>query len=464
MKIIIPGGSGQVGQMLVRAFRRRGDECVILTRKQAEILPQSAGVRSIIWDGKTLGPWAAEIDGADVVINLAGRSVNCRYSAHNLSAMMSSRVDSTRIVGAAIAAAKNPPRVWLQASTATIYAHRFDVPNDEASGEIGGNEAGVPALWAKSIDIAKAWEAELAAAQTPHTRKVALRSAMTMSPDRGGVFRMLSRLCRMSVGRQGDGRQFVSWIHEDDFVAAIDFLSARDDLRGAFNLCAPEPLPNRDFMKALRRPLGIKFAVPVPRWALEIGALFLRTETELVLKSRRVVPTRLLKAGFIFRYPRWPEAAKELVGRTIFPRPLTRGWRIAIEILGPAPIGALVWVVGTGVRNLWMTSENGMLVTNALMALPLAILFAYFFVGIQSLFYTAILEWSFARGLDPGSWSTVGLSTVLGLVSGVVIVAASGFSRAGVTESLISSGGVGVSVGLILGLLIKFLSKTRVPA
>ena len=315
MKIIIPGGSGQVGQMLVRAFRQRGDKCVVLTRKRGGNLPQAGGVKTVVWDGRTLGPWANEIDGADVVINLAGRSVNCRYHARNLTAMMSSRLESTRIIGVAIAAAKNPPRVWLQASTATIYAHRFDAANDEETGEIGGNEPGVPALWAKSIAIAKAWEAELTAAHTPHTRKVALRSAMTMSPDRGGVFSVLAWLCRMGFGRQGDGRQFVSWIHEHDFVAAINFLIARDDLVGAFNLCAPEPLPNRDFMKALQRALGTKIAMPVPRWVLEIGTFFLRTETELVLKSRRVVPARLLNTGFIFRYPRWPEAAKDLVDR-----------------------------------------------------------------------------------------------------------------------------------------------------
>jgi uncharacterized protein (TIGR01777 family) len=315
MKIIIPGGSGQVGQMLVRAFLRRGDECVVLTRTPAGIslAPDSDGARTVVWDGKTLGPWADEIDGADVVINLAGRSVNCRYHTRNLAAMMSSRVDSTRIVGVAIAAAKNPPRVWLQASTATIYAHRFDAANDEETGKIGGDEPDVPALWARSIAIARAWEAELAAADTPSTRKVALRSAMTMSPDRGGVFSVLARLCRMGLGRQGDGRQFVSWIHEEDFVAAVDFLIAREDLAGAFNLCAPEPVTNRGFMKALREALGSRIAIPVPRWAMEIGAFFMRTETELVLKSRRVVPTRLLKAGFVFRHPHWPEAAKDLV-------------------------------------------------------------------------------------------------------------------------------------------------------
>ena len=298
--------------MLTRAFLLEGNECVILTRRGTHT---HFGARTVAWDGRTLGPWAAELDGADVVINLAGRSVDCRYHARNLAEMMASRVNSTRVIGQAIAQAKNPPRVWLQASTATIYAHRFDAPNDEATGVIGGHEPGVPALWAKSIDIALAWEAELAAAPTPRTRKVALRSAMTMSLDRGAVFSVLARLCRFSFGRQGDGRQYVSWIHEYDFVEAVKFLIARDDLAGAFNLCAPHPLPNRDFIAALSHALGTKLAVPVPNWALEIGTFFLRTETELILKSRRVVPGRLLDAGFKFRYPTWAEAAVELANR-----------------------------------------------------------------------------------------------------------------------------------------------------
>jgi len=272
-----------------------------------------------LWDGRTLGLWATELDGADVVINLAGRSVDCRYHERNLREMMASRVDSTRVIGRAIAQAKNPPRVWLQASTATIYAHRYDAPNDEETGVIGGHEPSVPALWAKSIDIAQAWEAELNAALTPRTRKVALRAAMVMSAARGGVFHVLARHCRLGFGSFGDGRQYVSWIHEHDFVAAVKFLIEREDLSGAVNLAAPDPLPFRDFLAALRRQLGRRLAIPLPFWALEIGTFFLRTETELILKSRRVVPTRLLKNGFVFHYPNWPVAATELVER----------WRLA---------------------------------------------------------------------------------------------------------------------------------------
>ncbi len=312
MKIILPGGNGQVGRVLVRALAGDGHDCVVLSRRPGAGVP---GARVVGWDGRTLGPWTAELERTDAVINLAGRSVDCRYHERNLTEMMRSRVDSTRAIGAAIAAANNPPKVWLQAATATIYAHRFDAPNDEETGVIGGHEPGVPALWAKSIDIALAWEAEINAANTPRTRKVILRSAMTMSPDRGGVFHVLARHCRLGLGWFGDGRQYVSWIHEHDFVAAVRFLTAREDLAGAFNLAAPEPLPFRDFIAGLRAALGTRLSVPVPVWALEIGAVFLRTESELVLKSRRVVPTRLLQSGFTFRYPQWPAAAAELTAR-----------------------------------------------------------------------------------------------------------------------------------------------------
>lgn len=309
MKIIIPGGNGQVGRMLVRALVRDGHECIVLTRGRP-VLP--TGARAVAWDGRTAGPWTTELDGAEVVINLAGRSVDCRYHERNLAEMMSSRVDSTRVIAEAVAAAEHPPRVWLQAATATIYAHRFDAPNDEFTGEIGGREPGVPALWARSVDIAKAWEAAVNAAPTPRTRKVILRSAMVMSPDRGGVLSVLARLARLGVGAQGGGRQYVSWVHEHDFVAAVKFFIARDDLAGVFNVCSPHPLPNRDFMVALHRAVGRSLSVPVPCWALEIGAFFLRTETELILKSRRVVPARLLAAGFNFIHPTWAEAAREL--------------------------------------------------------------------------------------------------------------------------------------------------------
>ncbi len=310
MKIVIPGGTGQVGALLERAFTAKGHEVVVISRGGA------SGARVVPWDGRTLGPWAGEIDGADVVVNLAGRSVNCRYTKENLDEMMRSRVDSTRVVGLAIAQAKRPPPLWLQMSTATIYAHTEGAANDETTGRIGGDEPGVPAYWAFSVEIAKAWERTLEEAKTGATRKVALRTAMVMSPDRGGIFDVLLGLTRRGLGGSvGGGRQFVSWIHERDLVAAIDLLIARDDLSGPVNLAAPGPLPQGEFMKVLREAWGVRVGLPAMKWMAEVGAFFLRTDTELLLKSRRVVPGRLLGAGFSFDFPDWPSAARDLCDR-----------------------------------------------------------------------------------------------------------------------------------------------------
>ena len=310
MKIVIPGGSGQVGTILARAFAAQGHEVVVLSRN-----PAVAPWRTARWDAESLGEWSAEVDGADVVINLAGRNVNCRYSARNRRQIMESRLNSTRIVGRAIAKAARPPSVWLQASTATIYAHRYDAPNDEATGILGGSEASAPDTWRFSIDVATAWEQAASQAVTPHTRKVLMRSAMTMSPDRGGIFDVLLRLVRGRLGgTSGDGRQFVSWIHEPDFIRAVEWLIA-SDLSGAVNITSPNPLPNADFMRELRKAWGVRLGLPATRWMLEVGALAMRTETELILKSRRVVPGRLLRNGFRFQFPTWPEAAADLCCR-----------------------------------------------------------------------------------------------------------------------------------------------------
>jgi uncharacterized protein (TIGR01777 family) len=310
VKIVLPGGSGQIGTIIARAFSGDGCEVVVLSRKPVTTAPW----RVVAWDARSQGDWAAELEGADVVVNLAGRSVNCRYTPANRRAIMESRVDSTKAVGQAIARAGRPPRVWLQMSTATIYAHRFDAPNDEAAGILGGDEPDAPDTWRFSIDVAKAWERAAAEFDPlPRTRIVLLRSAMTMSPDAGGVMDTLIGLARRGLGgRMGDGRQFVSWIHEVDFVRAIRWLMEREELRGPVNLAAPNPLPNADFMKALRDAIGIRIGLPAARWMLEVGAIFLRTETELILKSRRVVPGVLTRSGFDFQFPTWPEAAREL--------------------------------------------------------------------------------------------------------------------------------------------------------
>jgi uncharacterized protein (TIGR01777 family) len=311
MKVVIPGGSGQVGTMLARHFHSEGCDVVVLSRS-----PRPAAWRTFEWDGATLGAWIAELDGADVVINLAGRSVNCRYHARNRREILESRVRSTQVIGRAIAQVANPPRVWLQASTATIYAHRLDAPNDEATGLLGGSEQYAPNTWRFSIDVAKAWEQAAKDAVTPDTRQVLMRSAMTMSPDRGGVFDVLSTLVRFGLGGPvGSGRQFVSWIHEYDFIRAVRWLIDHPELDGAVNLASPNPLPYAAFISTLRHAWGVRIGLPATRWMLEIATFLMRTESELVLKSRRVVPSRLLESGFEFQFADWIRAARELVAR-----------------------------------------------------------------------------------------------------------------------------------------------------
>jgi uncharacterized protein len=311
MKIAIPGDTGQVGTILARRFHNEGHDVIVFGRYPA----QSAPWRIERWNPSDISTWAERLDGADVVINLAGRSVNCRYTPENRREILRSRVDSVRGIGQAIALAKRPPRLWLQASTATIYAHTYGTPNDEG-GVIGGAEPDVPDTWRFSIDVARAWEKALDETLAPHTRKVKLRSAMIMSPDRGGVFDTLLGLVRKGLGgAAGDGRQYVSWIHEEDFVRAIHFLIEREQMDGVVNLAAPNPLPNGEFMAALRQASGTSLGLPAAKWMLEVGAVFLRTETELILKSRRVVPGRLLHEGFSFVYPDWQHAARELVAK-----------------------------------------------------------------------------------------------------------------------------------------------------
>ncbi|HRF60566.1 MAG TPA: DUF1731 domain-containing protein [Fimbriimonadaceae bacterium] len=277
-------------------------------------LSRREGPGVVAWDGRTLGPWVDALEGADAVINLAGRSVNCRYNPANLKEMMDSRVESTRVIGEAISRIQNPPRVWLQSSTATIYAHRFDAPNDEVTGILGSNDP--THKWAASIIIAQAWEAELDAAPTPSTRKVAMRSAMTMSIDSGSIFDVLSGLTRKGLGGTiAGGKQYVSWIHETDFCRAVSFLLEQESLAGPVNLASPNPLPQRDFARILAQAWGARLALPATAWMIEIATRILQTESELVLKSRRVVPTRLLDAGFQFTYPTWEGAANDLVSR-----------------------------------------------------------------------------------------------------------------------------------------------------
>jgi uncharacterized protein (TIGR01777 family) len=312
MKIVIPGGTGQVGTILARAFIRDGHDVTVISRSPATMGPW----RVVTWDAVSMGDWAAELEGADAVINLSGRSVNCRCTAHNRNLIMDSRLNSTRVIGEAIARCNRPPRVWLQASTATIYAHRYDQPNDEASGVLDGSEPNAPDTWKFSVAVATSWERTINEVRLAHTRKVLLRTAIVFSPDRGGAFNILLRLVRLGLGgRSGDGLQYVSWIHEVDFVRAVYWLIEHELVDGPVNLAAPNPVPNEEFMRTLREAWGIRVGLPATKLMLEIGALLVRTETELLLKSRRVVPGILTKHGFVFQFPTWREAARDLCRR-----------------------------------------------------------------------------------------------------------------------------------------------------
>jgi uncharacterized protein len=308
--IILAGGTGQIGQVLTRDFLQQLYKVIVLTRRHAKI---KGSLEHVHWDAATLGDWAKHLEGATAVINLAGRSVNCRYTVQNRREILESRVNSTRILGEAIAGCQTPPKVWLQSSTATIYAHRFDAPNDEHTGILGGTEPNTPDTWGFSIAVAKAWEAALESVPTPQTRKVLLRSGMVMSPDKDGVFDVLRGLARVGLGgSMGSGKQYLSWIHATDFVRAIHFL-LESNLSGVVNLASPNPLPNAEFMRVLRQATGVRFGVPCVKWMLEVGAFLRQTETELVLKSRRVVPTRLLEAGFVFGFSDWRNAVQNLL-------------------------------------------------------------------------------------------------------------------------------------------------------
>lgn len=304
-KILLAGGNGYLGRLLSRHFLDRGDEVSILTRQPS---PTATRPRQIAWDGETLGPWALALEKTDVLINLAGRSVNCRYNQRNRRTIYDSRLRSTAVLGKAIAACQHPPKVWLNSSSATIYRHAEDREMDEATGEIGSGF---------SVDVCQKWEAALADAKTPHTRKVPLRSAMVMGPGEDGVFAALHRLVRWHLGgTMGNGRQFVSWVHYHDFIRALEWIVENNLLEGPLNISSPNPLINREFMQILRQG---KPGLPATGWMLEIGALFLRTETELILKSRRVIPARLLSEGFVFNHPHWEGAVRDLLGKPLHP-------------------------------------------------------------------------------------------------------------------------------------------------
>ncbi len=297
-KIILAGGSGFLGKALAQHFNALDWEVVVLTRHPVTSDPN---IRQVFWDGEKIGDWTRELEGATSVVNLAGRSVDCRYTPANRRVIMDSRVKPTLVLGEAIALCQQAPRVWLNASSATIYRHTLGPATDESSLDF----TPTPAVHDEfSLDVIRAWETAFNDASTPQTRKIALRTTMVLGHARNSVFPVLRRLARCGLGgRMGTGRQFVSWLHQTDFCRAVEWLIAHEEVSGPLNIAAPIPLPNAEMMRLFRELSGVPFGLPATEWMLEIGAFILRTETELILKSRRVIPGKLLGGGFEFHFP-----------------------------------------------------------------------------------------------------------------------------------------------------------------
>lgn len=300
-KLVIAAGTGFLGQVLVHHFKNLFSEIVVLTRGDYKT---DGHIRYVHWNAQTMTGWEHELEHAEVLINLAGKSVDCRYTEANKKEILRSRTDSTAVLNMAVLCCQHPPKHWLNSSTATIYKSAFLVANDELTGEIGDDF---------SMDVAKAWEKEFFGTTTPKTRKTALRTAIVLG-KKGGAFLPLKNLVTFGLGgKQGTGRQFVSWIHEQDFAGAVEFI-IREQMAGVVNVVAPKPMRNTDFMKALRRAMHLPAGIPIGKKLLEFGAKIIGTETELVLKSRNVVPKRLMEKGFTYQFGT-PEKAFENLTR-----------------------------------------------------------------------------------------------------------------------------------------------------
>jgi len=296
MKIIIAGGTGFLGENLDQFFLNKNYEVKILTRNPKR-------KNEIFWDSKTIGDWKSELENADVLINLAGKSVDCRYSEKNKKEIYDSRINSTRVLQKAIDECQNPPKIWLNASSATIYVHSETHLNTEKNGTIGDDF---------SMNICKSWEKEFFKTENPNIRKAVLRTSIVLGKN-GGAFPKFKQISKLGLGgKQGRGNQMMSWIHIDDFCEAVNFIIENEHLKGAINITAPKPLSNEKMMKQLREKIKIPFGIPSPVWLLEIAAIFIKTETELMLKSRNVYPEILVENRFRFQYDDFEKAVKNL--------------------------------------------------------------------------------------------------------------------------------------------------------
>lgn len=290
-KVVLAGGTGFVGQDFAQRFKKLGYEVLIISRQPGHIAwEDSNGIRQALED-------------AEMLINLAGKSVNCRYTDENRRIILESRTSTTRILGESVLECDHPPELWINSSTATIYRHAEDRPMTEKEGEIGSGF---------SVDVAKAWEQAFFEFSLPSTRQIALRIAIVLG--KGGVMEPLTNLVRFGLGgSQGAGTQQFSWIYIEDLFRMVLYFQQHPALEGVFNASSPHPVTNRQLMESLRRHMGVRIGLPSPRWMLEVGARFIRTETELVLKSRWVIPERMEQEGFTFVYDTLDTALDEIL-------------------------------------------------------------------------------------------------------------------------------------------------------
>jgi uncharacterized protein len=304
-KIVLAGGSGQIGTAMVEHFKDKAESIIILSRSPEK---HAGNIHTLNWDGKTLGAWAKELDGADMLINLAGKNVNCRYNEKNKEEIINSRVNSINVLTSAIAQCKTPPKLYIQSASATIYRHAEDGPMTEENKEIGEGF---------SIKVCKKWEGTFLekTKQFPEMRKVILRISLVMGPKEG-VFPRLRNLVKFGLGgMQGNGRQMVSWIHEKDVAGIIEWIVTHPELEGIFNCTSPTPIPNKEMMRIIRKEMAMPIGLPAPRLLLEAGAILIGTETELILKSRWVLPERILNTGYRFIFPEMKEAVNDILSR-----------------------------------------------------------------------------------------------------------------------------------------------------
>lgn len=315
-KIIIAGGTGFIGEEMIRYWGKE-NKIVILSRQvnneknnrnKQQILTDEELQKVVFrkWDGKTAGQWAEELEGADIVINLAGKTVNCRYNKKNKEEILNSRINAVKAIGSAIQLCKKAPALWINSSSATIYRYADDHAQDEYNGEFENDF---------SVQVCKQWEKILFEQSVPATRRVALRMAITLGT--GGVMIPYFNLLKFGLGgKQGNGKQMYSWVHIEDTCRMIEWIAEREQLHGIYNCSSPNPVSNETFMRTLREVTGCRLGLPASKWMLKLGALIMGTETELILKSRWVLPTRILETGFQFKYPFLKDAMENIIAHT----------------------------------------------------------------------------------------------------------------------------------------------------